>query len=67
MGARKFASLDSQLSIIVSDDVIEAMALICRRSSKKESGGVLIGKYSNNGADAEVLEALPAPSDSFGT
>ncbi len=67
MEANRFTSPDVSLSVNVHESAFGSMVAICRKSRRKETGGILVGRYSERGATAEILEALPPPSDSMGS
>lgn len=51
------------LRVVIAEEVIEQMAAISN-DPDSETGGVLIGRYVENGAIAHVELASPAPGDS---
>jgi len=55
------------MSISVKSDVFESLIAFCRNSKERETGGILVGKYEEDGSAIEILEALSPPSDSHGT
>jgi proteasome lid subunit RPN8/RPN11 len=67
MPIRTFSSPDATISVEVNKDVFNSMAIICRKSPNRETGGILVGKYLNVGKIAQILEALPPSIDSVGT
>lgn len=67
MPFRRFSLPDASVSVEVRADVFDSMVANCRKSPDKETGGVLIGRYINDGIIAQILEALPPPVDSVGT
>jgi len=66
-GFYKYSAPDTPISIRVVNSVFESLKVICRTSKARETGGILIGKYNENGNVIEMLEALPPPDDSHGT
>ncbi len=67
MPARRFLSTNAPLTVDMLDNVFESMVAACRNSQRRETGGILVGRYLNKGTTAEILEGLPQPIDSVGT
>ena len=67
MQARRFRSSAFPLTVDVQEEAYDSMVADCRESTKRETGGVLIGRYSKGGTKAEILEALSPPLDSVST
>ena len=67
MQIRRFSSADATISVEVNKDVFDSMVEACRKSPNRETGGILVGRYSNGGTIAQILEALPPTIDSVGT
>lgn len=67
MPIRRFSSPDTTISIEVDKDVFDSMVEVCRKSPDRETGGILVGRYSDSGTIAQILEALPPSIDSVGT
>lgn len=67
MPARRFSATGASLTVDVLDGIFESMVVACRNSHKKETGGILVGRYLKKGTTAEILEALSPPIDSVGT
>lgn len=67
MPARRFLSTNPPLTVDVLNGVFESMVAACRNSHRRETGGILVGRYSKKGTIAEILESLPPPVDSVGT
>lgn len=66
MPARRFSATSAPLTVEVLDGIFESMVAACRNSHKKETGGILVGRYLKR-TTAEILEALSPPIDSVGT
>jgi proteasome lid subunit RPN8/RPN11 len=67
MPIRRFSSPDATISVEVNKGIFDSMVAACRKSPNKETGGILVGRYSNGGTIAQILEALPPSIDSVGT
>ena len=67
MPARRFSATSAPLTVDVLDGILESMVITCRNSHRKETGGILVGRYSKKGTTAEILEAFSPPVDSVGT
>lgn len=52
------------LAVFVRSNVVEAMLASCGEAGRRETGGILIGRYDDTGTRAEVYEATPKPSGS---
>jgi len=50
--------------MIIEKSPWETIRAECAKSSNQETGGILIGYYSNNNQTAIVCEATPPPNDS---
>lgn len=48
----------------ISASVIRAVDRICRDAGDIETGGILVGRYDEEGTVAHVVEATPPPRDS---
>lgn len=55
---------DGTFAVELQASVLGAIDRYCRDSGSVETGGILIGRYSDNFALAIVREATPPPSDS---
>ena len=66
-GYYKYSAPDTPVSIRVVSSVFESLKVIRRTSKARETGGILVGKYNEDGNVIEVLEALPPSDDSRGT
>ena len=67
MNNRVFWSLDGKLDVQVMKMALTSMFANCERSARRETGGILIGRYGNSGTTVTVLEALSPPVDSVST
>lgn len=52
------------ISVSIPVTEVQKMFSICENSYPKETGGILIGRYSQNLENALVSEATPSPKDS---
>lgn len=59
-----FRSAERQFAVSLSDGVIAEMARICLKSHESETGGILIGRYSDDHAVAIVEQVSGPPPDS---
>jgi len=59
-----FRSPDKRFSVSLSNGVIAEMARICLASRESETGGILIGSYSDDHAIAIVEQVSGPPPDS---
>jgi hypothetical protein len=50
--------------VVISDEAVEHMFLLCDEDRSRETGGILIGSYSSDCTTAHVGEATSPPSDS---
>lgn len=55
---------DGRFGIRLPTDVVAQISDCCGRARDFETGGILVGTYSEDRRTAQVTEALPAPSDS---
>lgn len=55
---------DGIFSVVIQADAIEEVDRQCLASGNVETGGVLVGRYTEDQSTAIVLEATPPPSDS---
>jgi integrative and conjugative element protein (TIGR02256 family) len=62
--SRKAQSADGRFAVEISGAVLEEMFRLCAGTYPKETGGVLIGHYSEDHKTAYVTDLVPAPSDS---
>jgi len=67
MPTRRFSSPNAAVSVEISHDAFESMVATCQRSLDIETGSILIGRYSGDGAVAQIQEALAPSADSAGT
>lgn len=59
-----FVSTDGQYEVVIPESILEQMKFQCEQFSPVETGGVILGSYSNDGRVAEVQSITDAPSDS---
>ena len=63
--AMKFVdSAGSNVGVWLSSAAVESMLTTARKAGKRETGGILIGRYDPDGWMAEVVEATPKPRGS---
>ncbi len=67
MQAKSFWTDVLPLTVDLRAEAYNSMVGDCRKSLERETGGILIGRYSKSGTKAEILEALSPPFDSVGT
>lgn len=58
-------SADATIAVSIEESAIAAILSTCRAAAGRETGGVLVGRYSELLDHAVVLEATPPPSDSI--
>jgi hypothetical protein len=56
----------SQYGLVIGDRVRQQLDQFCRSAGAIETGGILIGHYTNDLSVATITEATPAPADSRG-
>ena len=59
-----FEDSSQSFRVVISDDVVKDMFRLCNASRSRETGGILIGRYSGDFTTAQVLEATSPPADS---
>jgi integrative and conjugative element protein (TIGR02256 family) len=64
MPGLEFRSVDERFRVTVGGRTVALIHRLCRRSSKDETGGILIGRYSAELDCAGVTNASGAPTDS---
>jgi integrative and conjugative element protein (TIGR02256 family) len=62
---RRARSADGRFNLELPGAIIEAMLERCSRSYPMETGGILIGHYSDDSRFAHITDLVPAPSDSI--
>jgi len=55
---------DGVFAVQLEEQVLKTLDRLCGEAGRKETGGILIGRYSSDRSMATVLEATPPPSDS---
>lgn len=55
---------DGTFMVEIQDTVVNALDRYCRKAGTSETGGILVGRYSEDLSVATVYEATPPPSDS---
>lgn len=61
---RQFWSEDRRFGLRLAQDVLDDIRRLCTATNGRETGGILIGRYSEDLRCAEVTEASGPPSDS---
>ena len=59
-----FEDSSQSFRVIISDEVVKHMFLLCDANRTRETGGILVGSYSNDFTTAHIDEATSPPSDS---
>lgn len=59
-----FQSEDKRFGLRLSGEQMHALQTLCASSGGKETGGILIGRYSDAHDCAVATEAMPPPKDS---
>ncbi|QKK07480.1 MAG: Mov34/MPN/PAD-1 family protein [Planctomycetota bacterium] len=59
----EYRSSDRRFGVRLSQAVVSSMLEQCLRSGKNETGGILVGRYSEDLSLAIVSRACPSPSD----
>jgi len=59
-----FVTADRHLGVVLDDEVRDRLVEHCRRAGRKETGGILIGRYSNLHDQAIVTDVTGPPKDS---
>jgi integrative and conjugative element protein (TIGR02256 family) len=57
-------TIDGEFKIQIETSVLQSLEHFCMQSDRRETGGILVGRYSDDLAVAIVREATPPPSDS---
>jgi integrative and conjugative element protein (TIGR02256 family) len=61
---RTSRSADGRFNLELPGPIIDEMLEHCARSYPLETGGILVGHYSDDSSFAHVTELVPAPTDS---
>ena len=61
---RVFKTEDGRFSVVVKGDLIEYLCELCAEAAPLETGGILIGSYTEGGNTASVTRVEGPPSDS---
>jgi hypothetical protein len=61
-GLWKGQTADSSFAVELQASVLRTLDCYCRKAGSSETGGILIGRYSDDPSPAIVLEATPPPS-----
>ncbi|TAK00609.1 MAG: hypothetical protein EPO36_08165 [Chloroflexota bacterium] len=59
-----FVATDASVAVDIEDQALSAMYRAARRAGRQETGGILVGRYTEFGDRVRVVEATGAPSDS---
>jgi integrative and conjugative element protein (TIGR02256 family) len=62
---RSLRSADGQFNLELPGQIVDEMLQRCARSYPLETGGVLVGYYSDDSRFAHVTNLVPAPDDSI--
>lgn len=60
-----FYNSDTNLKIELPIEQLELLHSLCDESNPYETGGIIIGKYSDDGSTALISEIINAPDDSI--
>ena len=60
----EYVSTDGKYRAVFPDNVMESIFVYCARVGPRETGGILVGLYTNDQSTAIVTEATPPPRDS---
>jgi len=60
----KGQTVDGTFAVVLQAPVLRDLDCHCRKAGSSETGGILIGRYSDDLSVAIVLEATPPPPDS---
>lgn len=60
-----FSSEDAPYTVVLSSSTIEQMISECLKAGVNETGGILIGSYSEDSSTAMIVEATTRPADSL--
>ena len=66
MAESTYWSDDRRYAVRISDDVITTMVQLCIQATSNETGGILVGQYTEDLKYAQILTASRAPRDSHG-
>ena len=61
-----FCNSDINLQIELSSEQLDLLHKLCEESNPYETGGIVIGRYSDNGVTAFIFEITNSPDDSIG-
>lgn len=59
-----FEDTTQMFRVMLSDEVVKHMFLLCGANRAQETGGILIGSYSRDCTTAQIIEATDPPADS---
>ncbi len=60
----QFWSTDGRFGVRIPGEVVDEICWLCTQSGEHETGGILVGRYSEDLRCAEVTEATGPPPDS---
>lgn len=60
-----FCNSDINLQIELSSEQLDLLHKLCEESNPYETGGIVIGRYSDNGVTAFIFEITNSPDDSI--
>lgn len=64
MSKIRFKSTDDRFSVEINDKLLSNIKSECIKAGNKETGGILIGKYSENNSNAIISSVTGPPKDS---
>ena len=66
VNCRVFKTEDGRFSVVIEDGLLEYLCELCAEAVPLETGGILIGSYTEGGNTASVTRVEGPPSDSKG-
>ena len=66
MSKLSYENVATSFTVIITEEMVSAIYKICQDTYPKETGGILVGKYSSNLKSAQVTIVTEAPTDSKG-
>ncbi|HGK3938641.1 TPA: hypothetical protein ACJ2OG_005083, partial [Klebsiella pneumoniae] len=60
-----FSSEVALYTVVISSSAIEQMVSECLKAGVNETGGILIGSYSEDSSTAMIVESTTRPADSL--
>jgi integrative and conjugative element protein (TIGR02256 family) len=62
---RRYLTTDNQFRVVIASDVFDAIIKQCEKSTGNETGGILIGHYSNSQKTAIITSATAPTVDTI--